>query len=29
VLIAGATEHETLANPYTYREDASTWKEAE
>jgi cytosine/adenosine deaminase-related metal-dependent hydrolase len=22
-------EHETLANPYTYREDVSAWKEAE
>ena len=22
-------EHETLANPYTYREDASTWRESE
>jgi hypothetical protein len=22
-------EHETLSNPYTYREDASTWKESE
>ena len=21
-------EHETLANPYQYREDASTWKES-
>jgi hypothetical protein len=27
VLIAGATGHETLANPCTYREDASPWKE--
>ena len=22
-------EHESLANPYTYREDASTWKETD
>jgi len=22
-------EHETLANPYQYREDASTWKETD
>jgi hypothetical protein len=22
-------EHETLANPYTYREDVSAWKESE
>jgi cytosine/adenosine deaminase-related metal-dependent hydrolase len=28
VLVNGNPDHETLSNPYTYRDDASTWAES-